>query len=393
MKVILVTKGAHPPYSEGYANYAVGLIRGLKTVEPSVKVYLLSTLRAVPSFNETQVSASDLIRYLQGFDYISPSWLFGNVMKKAKMLNRILSPIDETLFFSKALKTILRERSDRTVVHIIGFSGAFSFLKPLINKPIVYSFISRPETFLGLKADAVICTSSRSHEFLQKIKGNGCYWILPPVSLEIFRPMSKRFASADMNTKGNSFTLIFLGNIKSERFPVDFLKVIHRLAATVDTRLIIAAPNTLNNLRSAANIQREISCLGIGKNVKLLVKDLSDSEKATLLNAADCAVYPFSGTIFDVVEPPLSIMESLATGTPVIASDVASTGDIIDESVGALVRPFSLKCIDDWYSRLRVFAENTELIRKLSSNAVARARRFSEKEIASQILRIYSKFL
>ncbi|MBQ4033783.1 MAG: glycosyltransferase [Paludibacteraceae bacterium] len=67
---------------------------------------------------------------------------------------------------------------------------------------------------------------------------------------------------------------------------------------------------------------------------------------------------------------PVSIMEALAAGIPVIATNVGGTGEIVDSNVGELINVKT--SADDLLNILRKYYADRDKLQKLRSNAVLR---------------------
>ncbi len=139
--------------------------------------------------------------------------------------------------------------------------------------------------------------------------------VLVPNGVEV-----ARFASApsrpEWSTPG---TLAFLGRIDEDRKGLDvLLAALPAIAAArPDVRLLVAGPGETD---AVAALPAEI-----GSRIHLLGR-VSEQEKAELLSSVDLFVAPhIGGESFGIV-----LLEAMAAGTPVLASDLVAFKDVLD---------------------------------------------------------------
>lgn len=85
----------------------------------------------------------------------------------------------------------------------------------------------------------------------------------------------------------------------------------------------------------------------------------------------------------------ISLLEAVASGIPIVATDVGSNNEIIDNGVdGLLVEPNNSK---DFAETLVKLIKNPELRKRLSKNAVNKAEDFDIKKSAEKYLALYKK--
>jgi phosphatidylinositol alpha-mannosyltransferase len=110
---------------------------------------------------------------------------------------------------------------------------------------------------------------------------------------------------------------------------------------------------------------------------------VSDEEKVAALTAADVLAAPsLGGESFGMVHT-----EAYATGTPVVASDIAGYRDVVRDGVdGVLVPRADATALAE---ALRDLALAPERRRRLSEGAAERARRYAWPNVAGEVLRAY----
>ena len=121
------------------------------------------------------------------------------------------------------------------------------------------------------------------------------------------------------------------------------------------------------------------------KNSIKKLGNLSIDKMCEMYNISDVVVIP---SLMEAVS--LSAIEAMATGTPVISTDVGGMPElIIDGENGLLIRAESEKEI---YTALMKLA-NLDLYNKIKMNSLDTANKFSWKSIAMQTNKLYVKYV
>lgn len=150
------------------------------------------------------------------------------------------------------------------------------------------------------------------------------------VNMEMFRPVNKMAARQHIGFDGDKL-VVFIGRIEALKGIAQLIKAIPLLPAEQDVRLIVAGGDEysrpeIDRLKALARnlgIENRVSFPGLIKQEQLLY----------YYSAADVCVSPSYYESFG-----LTPLESLACGTPVVATDVGAAKDIIrDEAAGYVV--------------------------------------------------------
>ena len=110
-----------------------------------------------------------------------------------------------------------------------------------------------------------------------------------------------------------------------------------------------------------------------------------------LHHSADVVVAPLTRNDRNLVQGccPLKVLEAMACGTPLIASDLPVVRELVSDNEAILVRAGSGKAIKDGMLRLRA---NTELGTRLSRAARERVEReFSWSRAQSSLIKAYEE--
>jgi glycosyltransferase involved in cell wall biosynthesis len=131
-------------------------------------------------------------------------------------------------------------------------------------------------------------------------------------------------------------------------------------------------------------IERYVGDHGLGSCVKL-VGSIFGSDKVRFLREADVFVFPSYQEGL-----PYAILESLAAGTPIIASRVGGIPDIVVDRVhGILINP---KDPGEIVSAVRELEQSKDTLREMSRNCVERAsQKFGLDRLANQFEELYEK--
>ncbi|EOA3409560.1 glycosyltransferase [Enterococcus hirae] len=126
-------------------------------------------------------------------------------------------------------------------------------------------------------------------------------------------------------------------------------------------------------------LEQKIKFLGLEKKVSLLGyrKDIIQ-----IMKMSDLFLFP---SLREGL--PVSIMEAMSVGLPVVASNIRGNKDLIyDENTGKL---FDVKESEELVNILQDFFAGTLPVTKYSENAAAHIQQFSENVIINQVAELY----
>lgn len=188
----------------------------------------------------------------------------------------------------------------------------------------VYKWSERP--FFGLMTRQVL--QGADHLFgdgfdlcqkVEELSGRECR----------FLPSARRREKRTILSKANYNRFFYLGRLEREKGVEDMLLAFSYVAKKKPAVLEIAGWGSM-----AAEIPRRIAELKLGEKVSFLGK-ISEKEAATYLRRASCVLIPSHSDSI-----PLVLTEAVASGTPVIATDVGDMGYLVRKfSLGKVVPP------------------------------------------------------
>jgi len=205
-------------------------------------------------------------------------------------------------------------------------------------------------------ADALVVLSTAEKRNFEKISGLKKLVVIPnAVDIAEYHSESQRKHS------GKVRRLAYLGRITREKGlfeAVEAMKLIVSDPGVNEIEFVIAGSGN-----ARADLMSQIEEMGVGDHVRM-IESLFGKEKVRFLQQADIFLFPSYHEGL-----PYSILESLAAGTPVIASNVGGIPDaVIDGIHGLLIEPRDPRQIAD---AIRKLASNDNLVRTMSQNCLS----------------------
>jgi len=243
----------------------------------------------------------------------------------------------------------------------IGHSSKLGFLLPLYKK----LFLKR-----DLKnADKVICLSESYKKLLIKkyaLEKNKLTVIPNGVKEEFFIKAKK---------KSNKINLLYVGRLSSEKNISKLLEAVFLLKNTVT--LDIVGDGTLRN--ELKEKTKKLKLKNVIFHGRKSGKDLLELYKKAniFLLASD-----FEGQ-------PLVLLEAMATGTPIIASDVKGIRELV-KGIGILVNPPTPK---NFAKKIGDLISDQNKIKELSKKGREKSKKYSWDKIIKQTENIYKEVL
>jgi glycosyltransferase involved in cell wall biosynthesis len=265
------------------------------------------------------------------------------------------------------------------VIHLLNVNKSLTSLAGLfgLKKVVSYQFSYLPAMHSSWKvkkalieygSKIVIGTSRRIANFF----GNGIF-IYPPVNIELFKPREKEYVRRLLGLPPNKIIIGYIGDIDINRG----FDVVAKLAAELgsdDIKFLITYPRI-------DNITRDVMV-----NIKKALKKNSLIVKRTVpvwyvFNAIDVLLLPIRNSY--PTEPPATLLEALASGTPVIGGPSPSMKDY---------EALYIKVKDDDYF-LDVVKQTIDMRKELTELSI-RAREFATKNLSYQaVLQRLSKIV
>jgi glycosyltransferase involved in cell wall biosynthesis len=146
---------------------------------------------------------------------------------------------------------------------------------------------------------------------------------------ERFQIRDSHVARRTLNIAVDERVICFVGNLVPEKGPDVLIDAAARLCASgvSDLRVLFVGEGQIDELRSKAG------ALGIGERVRFLGR-LSSAEVAVCMSAADVQCLPSRRE-----GCPNVVLEALASGRPVIGSEVGGVPELLNDRNGIMVPP------------------------------------------------------
>lgn len=373
-KSVLIITSHFPPNVGGVENHLQELVAGL--IKKKWKV-IVSTYQPLASSKAASFVEKKACLIIYRFP-----WITFNIFHKLAPY-----PALEFLFLFPGLflmtVIVLLRHPTVDVIHCQGLvpSAVGAFMKFLFRKRVIvsthnlYFFPKRglypifARLFFSLADKTLTPTQFARKELLRigvppKKVAIFHYWI----DLGIFSP--KRKFEVKKRLKWNKFTVLFVGRLIETKGVKLLLELLPTLNKKIQLVIIGTGPLTNDIKRAEKNFLNLKYLDGIENNVL-----------PTYYSAADLLVVP------SLVDEGFGfvVMEAVACGTPVLASNKGGLSDAVSESIGKLVVPTAKNFADS----IHYFLDNKKILKRLSDNARQYALiNFSQKNI-DDILRAY----
>jgi glycosyltransferase involved in cell wall biosynthesis len=163
--------------------------------------------------------------------------------------------------------------------------------------------------------------------------------MFPPIDTDLFSPFDRQAAKALLGLKDKR-VILYMGNLEHRRFPdrlIDLLSPVFKMHE--DAFLLILTTPTRSNIGRVAQLNLVSKRCGVERSVRIAAKYLKEEEKSLLYRSCETFLFPPISFHAGAVEPPLTVLESLSSGLPVIATDVLSVGEVVTDGHNGFVVP------------------------------------------------------
>jgi len=326
----------------GVGNTVTRLISGIKMLCPKVYLIYLPSRADMKCdrYNLTAKKLSDHNLYVERKEIFDKTYS----LKIAPLILRLRNKVD---LFHCHITTFGMSNILRAFI-----MGALS---RMIGKPFFLSFYIFPESSLSrcahpvihfllklltLPVNEVITPSYFSKKRLLEIGINTqrIVVIYPAINTEVYKPMAGTFFRSKLNMGDKDFLILYLGALRPDKGVEYLIKAFHKLTSRMSKSgngvfLVVVGGNKSAYTKK---IMKAINHVSTG-NIRLLLEHVNDVPG--VLSSSDVVVLPLINC--DVtVSIPIVLLESLAMGKPVIASNVGGISEVVKDGVnGFLVNP------------------------------------------------------
>ena len=317
LHICFVGYGIHPPWNEGRKVISKNIIDALKKhTDLDVSV--------VSSVGKGEEKLKDV-------EYANTTWLTGYTKGYDPLLDAAMI----------RLISSINKRKNIDIIHLFNAHfPVFSFYGKRVGKPVVAQFFGNPyfnilKRLRVPKAIDMYITTSIENRWFADLGITNFQNVNPPINTDLFKPQDKSGARKYFNLPEDKFILLYMGNLSEVRFSPDFISETKFLRE--QNNLLVIAANHIDPYWQNSNLLHK-------KNIMLRRGILNEMEKAMLYNAADAFILPFDTKLKSykhvfVIDPPITMLEAMSCGIPIIAPEVFSIPKIIKDGYNGYITP------------------------------------------------------
>lgn len=260
---------------------------------------------------------------------------------------------------------------------IIYTAHGFHFFKgaPLKNWLIYYPI----EKILAMMTDAIITINQEDYMIAsQKFKAKTYKIDGVGIDLERFRKsgsLKKETLKRKYGLKDDDFVVMYVADLRRDKNQSMILKNVEKIKAKIPkAKFLFAGKNTYNKINKL--IQQTADCKFLGYR--------NDIDK--LMRASNVAL---STSVREGLAT--NVIEAIASGTPVVCTNIRGHYDIIDNGINGLL--FDVDNDHEMIEKIYQIYKNPVKTRKIIKNGLKTAKRFDQKSLIDQTYRVYGEVL
>jgi glycosyltransferase involved in cell wall biosynthesis len=244
---------------------------------------------------------------------------------------------------------------------------------------LISRFIYRPiERLICAKCSAVIAINREEHDILKKWNAKTAFFTH---GVGIKTAFGQTFSSSQKRTELNipqeALLLVSVGELNANKNHIVCIKALKRISRT-DIRYLICGEGALKQ-----RLDDEAEKLGLGDSV---ITAGYRSDVRDILACSDIFLFPSRHEGL-----PVSLLEAMCAGLPVICSRIRGNTDLIEAGVGGiLLEPDDA---DAWAEAIALFAEDPELRLKMGAHNKAATGLYDIETVRSELVHVYSSVL
>ena len=180
--------------------------------------------------------------------------------------------------------------------------------------------------------------------------------------------------------------IIYIGTIQPRKNLLRLIEAFARMVKDINNLELVVVGKTKGEGKQGwmyEDILRAPKNLGIEERVKFLGFVPTDN-LSVLLSGATAFIQPSLWEGFGI-----PVVEAMASGTPVIVSDVSSLPEVVGKA-GLLVDPYS---IDQIEQAIRTISTDKKLRQKYSKEGIVQAKKFSWEKMAKEVLKVFERIV
>jgi len=238
-----------------------------------------------------------------------------------------------------------------------------------------------------MKFNRIFCVNKYLKEFIKQFVNDNIVQHIPyPVDIERFRPAKdKDSARKELGLPLDKLIIGYLGQVYLKRGIFTLLNAFDIAAkSNRNMSLVVASYGLHLNKPYVRYFFDYLNQLKANKQIMVLNRAIKRVE--LFYQAVDIMVLPFTQPYY-VIDPPLVLMESLASGVPIITTPVGAIKEIIFDGLNALhVPPRNSIALSEAITRL---ASDQELRSRLGEEARKTSVEYSFETVGTLLTKSY----
>jgi len=308
------------------------------------------------------------------------------VFKSLQQMEKLLKEIRFSLVHvhTPVAAFVTRLACQRTNTHPVLYTAhGFHFYKgaPLKNWLLYYNM----EKLAAHWTDGLITINEEDYKAAQKFKlrKNGKMFFVPGVGVDVVS-LEQRIASIDRSEKrkelglsADAAVIITVGELNANKNHIQVLEALSKLNKTNFHYLIVGNGEDEQKLQKAVNellLRDKVSFLGFRRDVP------------ELLTASDVFILTSRREGL-----PKAVMEAMAVGLPIIASDVRGNRDLVKSGENGYLVP--LDDVEQTAIAIERLIDSEDLRRSMGEKSKELVKQYDLKNIIPQMEEIYDLFL
>lgn len=335
MSILILSPRAIPPWDSAIASLSRSRLKSLASLTRH-----LTLVTCYRDYNSIQQLHENIVTNSIYLDYF-------NELRRYSVTTYFVKVDPDTEYNKAITRLVLATKTlDSIVLWNIGIPlhVIIPLCKPstCIHELITIEQKDSPLLTVLSKVKHIVFTSTSYTRYTKlSSKGVRLAYIPPAIDTEVYR-RTKCTLNNYFQTVCD-LRILYMGPLLSDRFPLTILRAMKTL---VDEGyniclLVVSTIRSKRSLTYYGRLQRLIRELGLEKYVKIKRKVLlSDHEKVQTYSCFDVLLYtPIKGV--EMSDPPLTVLEALSIGLPVIASPIGDLKYLARLGGGLLVNPLN----------------------------------------------------
>ncbi len=180
--------------------------------------------------------------------------------------------------------------------------------------------------------------------------------------------------------------VLYLGHLTHAKGVPVLLRAFARASKKIDSQLVLAWSGGGTEDES---VRETTEALGIQKKTVFLKGRIKGASPATIMASCDVFVLPRIHE-YGTVLLPNTVLEAMASGTPVITSDLGGIGELVRKGNGVTVPPKNEKALAE---AIEMLLGSAKLRKRVSEAGLKTAKEFEWRKLARDYVKAYESVL